>query len=163
MGFQINQTNLYEQNQKTAQTGGTKKQDEIGQCYNELCKYSAPSMDNICSIWNAGYKQDGNNFYAQHMGYCDEYGDAAKNYGDAVLKGSEDLDKLVENIKTVTQKSVAGLKSLIVQENSFINEKHINQQDNNDNEFANNTFANFTNKKEEPSNNFFAKFTKVFA
>lgn len=30
MGFQINQTNLYEQNQKTAQTGGTKKQDEIG-------------------------------------------------------------------------------------------------------------------------------------
>ena len=163
MGFQINQTNFYEQNQKTAQTDGTKKQDEIGQCYDELCKYSAPSMDNICSIWNAGYKQDGNNFYVQHMGYCDEYGDAAKNYGDAVLKGSEDLDKLVENIKAVTQKSVAGLKSLIVQENSFINEKHINQQDNKDSEFANNTFPNFINKKEEPGNNFFAKFTKALA
>ena len=139
MSFQIYQTNLPEQNQKTAQTGRTKNQVEISNCYNELGKYSAPSMDNICSIWNAGYKQDGNNFYAQHMGYCDEYGVAAKNYGDAVLNGSNDLDKLVDNIKAATQKSVAGLKALIVQENSFINDNHINQQDNNK-EFANNTF-----------------------
>lgn len=162
MSFQIYQTNLPEQNQKTAQTGRTKNQVEISNCYNELGKYSAPSMDNICSIWNAGYKQDGNNFYAQHSGYCDEYGDAAKNYGDAVLKGSEDLDKLVDNIKAVTQKSVAGLKALIVQENSFINDNHINQQDNNK-EFANNTFDNNSNQKEDTNDNFFAKIIKAFA
>lgn len=162
MSFQIYQTNLPEQNQKTAQTGRTKNQVEISNCYNELGKYSAPSMDNICSIWNAGYKQDGNNFYAQHSGYCDEYGDAAKNYGDAVLKGSEDLDKLVDNIKAVTQKSVAGLKALIVQENSFINDNHINQQDNNK-EFANNTFDNNSNPKEDTNDNFFAKIIKAFA
>ncbi len=161
MSFQIYQTNLPEQNQKTAQTGRTKNQVEISNCYNELGKYSAPSMDNICSIWNAGYKQDGNNFYVQHMGYCDEYGDAAKNYGDAVLKGSEDLDKLVDNIKAVTQKSVAGLKALIVQENSFINDNHINQQDNNK-EFANNTFDNNSNQKEDTNDNFFAKIIKAF-
>lgn len=162
MSFQIYQTNLPEQNQKTAQTGRTKNQVEISNCYNELGKYSAPSMDNICSIWNAGYKQDGNNFYAQHSGYCDEYGDAAKNYGDAVLKGSEDLDKLVDNIKAVTQKSVAGLKALIVQENSFINDNHITQQDNNK-EFANNTFDNNSNQKEDTNDNFFAKIIKAFA
>lgn len=162
MSFQIYQTNLPEQNQKTAQTGRTKNQVEISNCYNELGKYSAPSMDNICSIWNAGYKQDGNNFYVQHSGYCDEYGDAAKNYGDAVLKGSEDLDKLVDNIKAVTQKSVAGLKALIVQENSFINDNHINQQDNNK-EFANNTFDNNSNQKEDTNDNFFAKIIKAFA
>ena len=162
MSFQIYQTNLPEQNQKTAQTGRTKNQVEISNCYNELGKYSAPSMENICSIWNAGYKQDGNNFYAQHSGYCDEYGDAAKNYGDAVLKGSEDLDKLVDNIKAVTQKSVAGLKALIVQENSFINDNHINQQDNNK-EFANNTFDNNSNQKEDTNDNFFAKIIKAFA
>lgn len=162
MSFQIYQTNLPEQNQKTAQTGRTKNQVEISNCYNELGKYSAPSMDNICSIWNAGYKQDGNNFYAQHSGYCDEYGDAAKNYGDAVLKGSEDLDKLVDNIKAVTQKSVAGLKALIVQENSFINDNHINQQDNNK-EFANNTFDNNSNQKEDTNDNFFTKIIKAFA
>ncbi len=162
MSFQIYQTNLPEQNQKTAQTGRTKNQVEISNCYNELGKYSAPSMDNICSIWNAGYKQDGNNFYAQHMGYCDEYGVAAKNYGDAVLKGSEDLDKLVDNIKAVTQKSVAGLKALIVQENSFINDNHINQQDNNK-EFANNTFDNNSNQKEDTNDNFFTKIIKAFA
>lgn len=162
MSFQIYQTNLPEQNQKTAQTGRTKNQVEISNCYNELGKYSAPSMDNICSIWNAGYKQDGNNFYAQHSGYCDEYGDAAKNYGDAVLKGSEDLDKLVDNIKAVTQKSVAGLKALIVQENSFINDNHINQQDNNK-EFANNTFDSNSNQKEDTNDNFFTKIIKAFA
>lgn len=162
MSFQIYQTNLAEQNQKTAQTGRTKNQVEISNCYNELGKYSAPSMENICSIWNAGYKQDGNNFYAQHMGYCDEYGDAAKNYGDAVLNGSNDLDKLVEDIKAATQKGVAGLKALIVQENSFINDNHINQQDNNK-EFANNTFDNNSNQKEDTNNNFFAKIIKAFA
>ena len=54
MSFQIYQTNLPEQNQKTAQTGRTKNQVEISNCYNELGKYSAPSMDNICSILNAG-------------------------------------------------------------------------------------------------------------
>ena len=162
MSFQIYQTNLPEQNQKTAQTGRTKNQVEISNCYNELGKYSAPSMDNICSIWNAGYKQDGNNFYAQHMGYCDEYGVAAKNYGDAVLNGSNDLDKLVDNIKAATQKSVAGLKALIVQENSFINDNHINQQDNNK-EFANNTFDNNSNQKENTNDNFFAKIIKAFA
>ena len=161
MSFQIYQTNLPEQNQKTAQTGRTKNQVEISNCYNELGKYSAPSMDNICSIWNAGYKQDGNNFYAQHSGYCDEYGVAAKDYGDAVLNGSEDLDKLVDNIKAVTQKSVAGLKALIVQENSFINDNHINQQDNNK-EFANNTFDNNSNQKEDTNDNFFAKIIKAF-
>lgn len=162
MSFQIYQTNLAEQNQKTAQTGRTKNQVEISNCYNELGKYSAPSMENICSIWNAGYKQDGNNFYAQHMGYCDEYGVAAKNYGDAVLNGSNDLDKLVEDIKAATQKGVAGLKALIVQENSFINDNHINQQDNNK-EFANNTFDNNSNQKEDTNNNFFAKIIKAFA
>lgn len=162
MSFQIYQTNLPEQNQKTAQTGRTKNQVEISNCYNELGKYSAPSMDNICSIWNAGYKQDGNNFYAQHMGYCDEYGVAAKNYGDAVLNGSNDLDKLVDNIKAATQKGVAGLKALIVQENSFINDNHINQQDNNK-EFANNTFDNNSNQKEDTNDNFFAKIIKAFA
>lgn len=162
MSFQIYQTNLAEQNQKTAQTGRTKNQVEISNCYNELGKYSAPSMDNICSIWNAGYKQDGNNFYAQHMGYCDEYGVAAKNYGDAVLNGSNDLDKLVDNIKAATQKGVAGLKALIVQENSFINDNHINQQDNNK-EFANNTFDNNSNQKEDTNDNFFAKIIKAFA
>ncbi len=162
MSFQIYQTNLPEQNQKTAQTGRTKNQVEISNCYNELGKYSAPSMDNICSIWNAGYKQDGNNFYVQHMGYCDEYGDAAKNYGDAVLNGSNDLDKLVEDIKAATQKGVAGLKALIVQENSFINDNHINQQDNNK-EFANNTFDNNSNQKEDTNDNFFAKIIKAFA
>lgn len=162
MSFQIYQTNLAEQNQKTAQTGRTKNQVEISNCYNELGKYSAPSMENICSIWNAGYKQDGNNFYAQHMGYCDEYGVAAKNYGDAVLNGSNDLDKLVDNIKAATQKGVAGLKALIVQENSFINDNHINQQDNNK-EFANNTFDNNSNQKEDTNNNFFAKTIKAFA
>ena len=162
MSFQIYQTNLPEQNQKTAQTGRTKNQVEISNCYNELGKYSAPSMDNICSIWNAGYKQDGNNFYAQHSGYCDEYGDAAKNYGDAVLNGSNDLDKLVDNIKAVTQKGVAGLKALIVQENSFINDNHINQQDNNK-EFANNTFDNNSNQKEDTNDNFFTKIIKAFA
>lgn len=162
MSFQIYQTNLAEQNQKTAQTGRTKNQVEISNCYNELGKYSAPSMENICSIWNAGYKQDGNNFYAQHMGYCDEYGDAAKNYGDAVLKGSNDLDKLVDNIKAATQKGVAGLKALIVQENSFINDNHINQQDNNK-EFANNTFDNNSNQKEDTNDNFFTKIIKAFA
>ena len=162
MSFQIYQTNLAEQNQKTAQTGRTKNQAEISNCYNELGKYSAPSMENICSIWNAGYKQDGNNFYAQHMGYCDEYGVAAKNYGDAVLNGSNDLDKLVDNIKAATQKGVAGLKALIVQENSFINDNHINQQDNNK-EFANNTFDNNSNQKDDPNNNFFAKTIKAFA
>lgn len=162
MSFQIYQTNLPEQNQKTAQTGRTKNQVEISNCYNELGKYSAPSMDNICSIWNAGYKQDGNNFYAQHMGYCDEYGVAAKNYGDAVLNGSNDLDKLVEDIKAVTQKGVAGLKALIVQENSFINDNHINQQDNNK-EFANNTFDNNSNQKEDTNDNFFTKIIKAFA
>lgn len=162
MSFQIYQTNLAEQNQKTAQTGRTKNQAEISNCYNELGKYSAPSMENICSIWNAGYKQDGNNFYAQHMGYCDEYGVAAKNYGDAVLNGSNDLDKLVDNIKAATQKGVAGLKALIVQENSFINDNHINQQDNNK-EFANNTFDNNSNQKEDTNNNFFAKTIKAFA
>ena len=162
MSFQIYQTNLPEQNQKTAQTGRTKNQVEISNCYNELGEYSAPSMVNICSIWNAGYKQDGNNFYAQHSGYCDEYGDAAKNYGDAVLKGSEDLDKLVDNIKAVTQKSVAGLKALIVQENSFLNDNHINQQDNNK-EFANNTFDNNSNQKEDTNDNFFTKIIKAFA
>ena len=162
MSFQIYQTNLAEQNQKTAQTGRTKNQAEISNCYNELGKYSAPSMENICSIWNAGYKQDGNNFYAQHMGYCDEYGVAAKNYGDAVLNGSNDLDKLVEDIKAATQKGVAGLKALIVQENSFINDNHINQQDNNK-EFANNTFDNNSNQKEDTNNNFFAKTIKAFA
>lgn len=162
MSFQIYQTNLAEQNQKTAQTGRTKNQVEISNCYNELGKYSAPSMENICSIWNAGYKQDGNNFYAQHMGYCDEYGVAAKNYGDAVLNGSNDLDKLVEDIKAATQKGVAGLKALIVQENSFINDNHINQQDNNK-EFANNTFDNNSNQKEDTNNNFFAKTIKAFA
>ena len=161
MSFQIYQTNLPEQNQKTAQTGRTKNQVEISNCYNELGKYSAPSMDNICSIWNAGYKQDGNNFYAQHMGYCDEYGVAAKNYGDAVLNGSNDLDKLVEDIKAATQKGVAGLKALIVQENSFINDNHINQQDNNK-EFANNTFDNNSNQKEDTNDNFFAKIIKAF-
>lgn len=161
MSFQIYQTNLPEQNQKTAQTGRTKNQVEISNCYNELGKYSAPSMDNICSIWNAGYKQDGNNFYAQHMGYCDEYGVAAKNYGDAVLNGSNDLDKLVDNIKAATQKGVAGLKALIVQENSFINDNHINQQDNNK-EFANNTFDNNSNQKEDTNDNFFAKIIKAF-
>ncbi len=162
MSFQIYQTNLPEQNQKTAQTGRTKNQVEISNCYNELGKYSAPSMDNICSIWNAGYKQDGNNFYAQHMGYCDEYGVAAKNYGDAVLNGSNDLDKLVDNIKAATQKGVAGLKALIVQENSFINDNHINQQDNNK-EFANNTFDNNSNQKEDTNDNFFTKIIKAFA
>lgn len=162
MSFQIYQTNLPEQNQKTAQTGRTKNQVEISNCYNELGKYSAPSMDNICSIWNAGYKQDGNNFYAQHMGYCDEYGVAAKNYGDAVLNGSNDLDKLVEDIKVATQKGVAGLKALIVQENSFINDNHINQQDNNK-EFANNTFDNNSNQKEDTNDNFFTKIIKAFA
>ena len=162
MSFQIYQTNLPEQNQKTAQTGRTKNQVEISNCYNELGKYSAPSMDNICSIWNAGYKQDGNNFYAQHMGYCDEYGVAAKNCGDAVLNGSNDLDKLVDNIKAATQKGVAGLKALIVQENSFINDNHINQQDNNK-EFANNTFDNNSNQKEDTNDNFFAKIIKAFA
>lgn len=162
MSFQIYQTNLPEQNQKTAQTGRTKNQVEISNCYNELGKYSAPSMDNICSIWNAGYKQDGNNFYAQHMGYCDEYGVAAKNYGDAVLNGSNDLDKLVEDIKAATQKGVAGLKALIVQENSFINDNHINQQDNNK-EFANNTFDNNSNQKEDTNDNFFTKIIKAFA
>lgn len=161
MSFQIYQTNLAEQNQKTAQTGRTKNQVEISNCYNELGKYSAPSMENICSIWNAGYKQDGNNFYTQHMGYCDEYGVAAKNYGDAVLNGSNDLDKLVDNIKAATQKGVAGLKALIVQENSFINDNHINQQDNNK-EFANNTFDNNSNQKEDTNNNFFAKTIKAF-
>lgn len=162
MSFQIYQTNLPEQNQKTAQTGRTKNQVEISNCYNELGKYSAPSMDNICSIWNAGYKQDGNNFYAQHSGYCDEYGVAAKDYGDAVLNGSEDLDKLVDNIKAATQKGVAGLKALIVQENSFINDNHINQQDNNK-EFANNTFDNNSNQKEDTNDNFFTKIIKAFA
>ena len=162
MSFQIYQTNLPEQNQKTAQTGRTKNQVEISNCYNELGKYSAPSMDNICSIWNAGFKQDGNNFYAQHMGYCDEYGVAAKNYGDAVLNGSNDLDKLVDNIKAATQKGVAGLKALIVQENSFINDNHINQQDNNK-EFANNTFDNNSNQKEDTNDNFFTKIIKAFA
>lgn len=162
MSFQIYQTNLPEQNQKTAQTGRTKNQVEISNCYNELGKYSSPSMDNICSIWNAGYKQDGNNFYAQHMGYCDEYGVAAKNYGDAVLNGSNDLDKLVEDIKAATQKGVAGLKALIVQENSFINDNHINQQDNNK-EFANNTFDNNSNQKEDTNDNFFTKIIKAFA
>ena len=162
MSFQIYQTNLPEQNQKTAQTGRTKNQVEISNCYNELGKYSAPSMDNICSIWNAGYKQDGNNFYALHMGYCDEYGVAAKNYGDAVLNGSNDLDKLVDNIKAATQKGVAGLKALIVQENSFINDNHINQQDNNK-EFANNTFDNNSNQKEDTNDNFFTKIIKAFA
>ena len=162
MSFQIYQTNLPEQNQKTAQTGRTKNQVEISNCYNELGKYSAPSMDNICSIWNAGYKQDGNNFYAQHSGYCDNYGVAAKDYGDAVLNGSDDLDKLVDNIKAVTQKSVAGLKALIVQENSFINDNHINQQDNNK-EFANNTFDNNSNQKEHTNDNFFTKIIKAFA
>lgn len=161
MSFQIYQTNLPEQNQKTAQTGRTKNQVEISNCYNELGKYSAPSMDNICSIWNAGYKQDGNNFYAQHSGYCDEYGVAAKDYGDAVLNGSEDLDKLVDNIKAATQKGVAGLKALIVQENSFINDNHINQQDNNK-EFANNTFDNNSNQKEDTNDNFFTKIIKAF-
>lgn len=162
MSFQIYQTNLPEQNQKTAQTGRTKNQVEISNCYNELGKYSAPSMDNICSIWNAGYKQDGNNFYAQHSGYCDEYGVAAKDYGDAVLNGSNDLDKLVEDIKAATQKGVAGLKALIVQENSFINDNHINQQDNNK-EFANNTFDNNSNQKEDTNDNFFTKIIKAFA
>ena len=114
-----NEINNNESNDKEIQN-----QQKIQSCYNELGTYSAPSMDNICSIWNNGFKSEGNNFFFLHMGFCDEYGNAAQAYGQAVLNNqSENLDSLLNNIVTATRKAVSGLKNLITQENAFINNK----------------------------------------
>lgn len=124
MGTQIN-TSVSAQ-----QTGDvSKKQDgykaRISLCYNELGQYSAPSMDNICSIFNNGFKADGNNFYSAHSGYCDIYGAAASAFGNALHQQSNDLEASTQNVEAATRRAVAGLQGLIVQEKSFMTRNNI--------------------------------------
>lgn len=99
----------------------------IQSCFTELEKYSAPSMQNICDIFNSGFKEDGNAFYGEHMKYCDLYGSAAQQYGQAHMANDGDsiLSKALELVKSSTQIAVTGLKSLIVEEKAFKTQKNI--------------------------------------
>ena len=141
MSFQIYQTNLPEQNQKTAQTGRTKNQVEISNCYNELGKYSAPSMDNICEMMNNNISES-SIFYNKHIGFCNVYGDAATKYGDC--KTSKDFKDYIENVKNATETAVNGLKNLIVDEKQVLNE-HKSKSFSINNLFGNNSFNLFNN------------------
>ena len=140
-----NEINNNESNDKEIQN-----QQKIQSCYNELGTYSAPSMDNICSIWNNGFKSEGNNFYSQHMGFCDEYGNAAQAYGQAVLNNQSEnnLDSLLDNIVAATQKAVSGLKNLITQEESFINKNISSGNDNNQQPGMNNLLSSILNPQQ---------------
>lgn len=108
--------------QKDLKTANT----EINSCYSELLTYSKPSMENICSIWNYGnntFKTDGDNFYKEHMTNCDEYGYAAKSFGDKTSKSDvtkEIIANALNSLKEATKNAVAGLKALIIKETNFI-------------------------------------------
>lgn len=133
-------------NQKKEEQFNSKSaQDEIRSCYNELGEYSAPSMNNICSIWNNNFTDAGNSFYSEHMHYCDIYGDAAALYGQGIRNGSTNLETLLENIKTATKSAISGLKQLISKEEQFMNKNSIEA----DNQYAQNNKENTENNQKE--------------
>lgn len=113
--------------QKEKQINSQQADEEIRNCYNELGKYSAPSMENICSIWNNNFKAAGDTFYAEHMQYCDTYGDAAALYGKGI-QNSSDIEPLLENIKTATKSAINGLKQLITKEKQFMTQNSIKEE-----------------------------------
>ncbi len=144
-------------NQKTEEQIKSKlAEDEIRNCYNELGEYSAPSMENICSIWNNNFKEAGNNFYAEHMQYCDIYGDAAATYGQGIRNGSN-LEPLLENIKTSTKSAINGLKQLITKEKQFITQNSIKDEK----EYKKENSENNNENKEDNDKNMLDTFIKT--
>ena len=103
---------------------------KIRKCYDELGSYAEPSITNICSIWNNGFKTEGNNFYSKHSGYCDIYSAAASSFGDAV-KQKYDLDEAYSNVEKSTAVAVASLKGLIVEEKTFMKQNKIETENDN--------------------------------
>lgn len=128
--FGNSQATQTQQSQQTATApnndNAKKIQEEISKYYQELGQYSAPSMQNICDIFNSGFKTEGNQFYTEHMGFCDIYGVAASNLGQAEQsKNSDEISSALANVKKATEQAVGGLKGLIVEETSFKDKNNI--------------------------------------
>jgi len=146
-------------------SSANKKDNEaiIGSCYDELGNYSAPSMINITNIWNHGFKEDSNNFYGEHMQYCDLYGNAAKQYGNAIGANSDAnvLSQAVTLIKNATQIAVEGLKALISKEEQFKTQNNISDGEKTSSEKNEIKTEQDTDKISQQDNHSEGFFTKV--
>ena len=105
-------------------TEAQKADRQIREYYQNLGNYSAPSMDNICDLYNSGLQKEGKFFHGQHMSFCDLYGNAALAFG-SVLRNSatktvNDIKNAVDNVKTATEKATNGLRTLIQKEEAVI-------------------------------------------
>lgn len=113
-----------EQEQQEFQTEAQRADQQIKEYYNNLGTYSAPSMDNICDLYNSGHTQEGDHFHKEHMSFCDLYGNAAIAFGnvlrDAATKTINDIKNAVNAIKVATEKAINGLKNLIQKEEAVI-------------------------------------------
>ena len=115
-----------EQEQKQFQTEAQKADQQIKEYFNNLGTYSAPSMDNICDLYNSGHKKEGDAFHKEHMSFCDLYGNAALAFGnvlrDAATKTVNDIKNAINAVKVANEKAIEGLKVLIQQEEDVIQE-----------------------------------------
>lgn len=113
--------------QKEVENEAIKADQQIREYYNSLGDYSAPSMDNICDLHNAGYIKESDYFYGKHHDLCDIYGNAASALGDVLgnlaNQTVSDVKNAIANVKNATDKAIAGLKALINDEDTVIEAK----------------------------------------
>ena len=105
--------------------------NEIDVCYNSLGKYTAPSMDNICELFNKGFKDESDYFYVDHMAFCNEYGDKALAFGNSIKDESDTstIQNALFEVKKATLKAIIGLKKLITKEKEKIEELGLKSND----------------------------------
>ena len=115
------------QEQKDSQAEKQNSKQQISECYNNLCEYSARSMQNICDLYNENFFDKGNSFYTEHMFYCDLYESAAlvlgNVYKNAKTQTANDIINAISKVKEATTNAVKGLKALIKKEQAFIQEQ----------------------------------------
>lgn len=130
---------------------------DIKKYYDELGEYTKPSMDNICSIWNQGFKSEGNGFYNKHSEFCDIYGNAAAKFGQA-LQSNQNLKSALMAVKNATNEAVLGLKGLINQENAFMSKNIISadkKQNMQEQNMTNSADTNMANNQKSNENDTF--------
>lgn len=113
-----------EQEQQEFKTEAQKADQQIKEYYNNLGMYSAPSMENICDLYNSGHKCEGEHFHKEHTNFCDLYGNAALAFGnvlrDAATKTVNDVKDAINAVKYASEKATNGLKALIQKEEAVI-------------------------------------------
>ena len=139
--------------QKEVEKEVQKADQPLREYYNSLGDYSAPSMDNICDLHNAGYIKESDYFYTKHYNFCDIYGKAASAFGHVLgnlaNQTVSDVKNAIANVKNATDKAVAGLKALIHDEDTIIEAKiEVKNSQNTENEQQeNNVQQNMSSKK----------------